>query len=134
MKYILTISAVILLLIGGGLFFIPHKETSSQPPVKAQQAQKNFGPQVKPTDSNTKSFLGTITEITDNGFIIKNMDGSTARVILSNKTDYIGGKRSDLIVDKKTAGFGSANKTGEITAVNVQISPEPLSKPYMKKH
>jgi hypothetical protein len=135
MKYILIISAGILVLIGGGLFFIPHKLSSnlSQPPKAAQQAKKDFGPQVKPTDSNTKTFLGTITEMTDNGFIVKNMDGSIATVILSDKTSYMG-KRSDLLVDKITAGFGPANKDGEISAVKVQISPEPLTKPYMKMH
>lgn len=126
--------AVVILLITGVIFvvtqYIDTKEMQQAQNQKRAEQQKSFGSEVAstPAQTNVHSFLGSISNLTDEGFVIKNVDGKTAVFTFSEKTEYIGGEKSDLAVGKDVSGYGLKDSAGKIIVEKIQVNPKRFMK------
>ncbi len=70
--------------------------------------------------------LGEITSVDDKSITVKNQDGSSKIVILSDKTEINKASeaaKTDLKIGEKVSAFGTTNSDGSVTAQNIQLNP-----------
>lgn len=78
------------------------------------------------TRSGMRPVNGEIIAVDATSITVKNADGSSRIVILSEKTainNEVAASRDDLKVGTKISAFGSDNSDGSMTALSVQLNP-----------
>lgn len=127
MKKYLNIIIVAVLLIGAagssfvvGMKFQEHRQTLSFGRGGAQLRNNANRTNVRPV-------TGQIIAVDDKSITIKQQDGSSRIVILSDKTTIskaTDGVKTDLTKDTNVMVVGQVNADGSVTAQNIQLNPQ----------
>ncbi len=131
--YFLIIGVVVVLLIGGVGFLLLHKNSSPSDVLSANNSSQNVADQrfgggapagrgFRDLPAGSKPIFGQITSIADNKLTVQGMSGDL-NVSISDSTKYTGGTKSDLKIDDRIVGYGTANSDGSITAQELTINP-----------
>ena len=106
---------VVVFVIGDGVFkqkLFPSQQSQSTSQKPAQLR------------NNIRPFFGEIVNKKDDMLTVKNMDGSSAELLVTSETKISGGKKSDLAVGKKISGIGTVGSNGTLTGKAIQLSPQ----------
>lgn len=128
-----VIGVVAIALIGGVVFLVVyHKQPANNSVLGSNSQNSNFGgpngqgrgrgnfPQLP---AGAKRIFGQITSVNGENITVQGRNGNTLNIKLNDSTKYSGGSKTDLAVNTRIAGYGSANSDGSITAEQLMINP-----------
>ena len=124
----ITVTIVLLFLVGGGSFFAGIKYQQGQ----RSSALRQFGGQPGLRAGNGSGRMGfrpvsgEIISADENSITVKLTDDSSKIILLSDKTSInkaTDGLKSDLKVGEKVAVFGTENPDGSLSAQSIQLNP-----------
>jgi hypothetical protein len=135
------ITAVLMVIVGGGGFFAGMKYQQSKQPTFSQQF--GSGQMQRPGNGQTQANAtnrmlgfrpvnGEIIAADNNSITVKLQDGSSKIVVLSEKTSINKAgeaTKDELKTGEQVAVFGTENADGSVTAQNIQLDPQPRNLP-----
>lgn len=141
------VTLILVIVVGGAAFFggMKYQENATKKAIQSQytnpfsgrnqfQNTRNGNTGSKSTTQNgvgerrmgNGQIVGEITSIENNSITIKDNQGNSRIILISDKSTISkasAGQISDLKVGEKVSAFGTPNTDGSVSATNIQLNP-----------